>query len=130
MTRAVTKRGLIKKLDKVFSLYIRHKYAKDGMVKCYTCDAVKPIAQMQCGHFISRAYYSTRWEEDNCRPQDVSCNIYHQGMQYEFGRRLEKEIGIGRIEQMMEIKSHPARFSIADYQEMIDLYTTKTEGSL
>lgn len=122
MTRTITKRGLIKKLDKVFSLYIRNKYAKDEMVKCFTCDVWKHIKEMHCGHFISRVYYSLRWDEDNCRPQCPSCNLYHQGQQYEFGRRLEKEIGLGRIEQMMEIKSHPARFSIADYQDMIQRF--------
>jgi hypothetical protein len=124
--KAPTKRGLIKKLDKVFSLYIRHKYAKDGMVRCYTCTAMKPPKEMQCGHFISRSYYILRWEEDNARPQCASCNLYHQGQQYEFGRRLEKEIGIGRIEQMMEIKNQPARFSIADYQDMIAKYSEIT----
>lgn len=126
MSRTITKLGLIKKLDKVFSLYIRHKYAKDGMVKCYTCDAVKPIKEMQCGHFISRAYYSLRWDEDNCRPQDASCNLYHHGQQYIFGKNLEKELGKERIEEMMVIKNRPSGFSIADYQDMIERYSANT----
>lgn len=117
-----TKRGLIKKLDKVFSLYIRTKYSKNGLCHCYTCEKLGLIKEMQCGHFISRANYILRWEPDNARPQCVSCNMFHQGQQYVFGKKLERELGAGRVEQMQEIKSHPARFSIQDYLDMIERF--------
>lgn len=68
-----------KELDAVFSRYIRTKYAKNGMVKCYTCTTVKPIKEMQCGHWISRTNLATRFSEDNCRPQCVGCNMFNQG---------------------------------------------------
>ena len=125
-TKKPSKRALIKKLDTVFSLWVRNKHAtSDGLVFCYTCLTRKPVKEMQCGHFISRAYFSTRWEPDNCRPQCVSCNIYHQGQQYIFGKNLEKELRIGRIAQMQKIKSQPARFSIQDYQDMILFFSVQ-----
>ncbi len=123
-----SKRALIKKLDTVFSLWIRNKYAdSNGMVKCYTCNTIKPASQMQCGHFISRAVYATRWEPDNCKPQDIACNIYHQGQQYEFGKRLEAELGITRVEELRAMRHNISRFTISDYEDMIKFYSTKEE---
>ncbi len=59
-----------KKLDTIFSIYIRTKHSDcDGVVKCFTCGASKVIKKIQNGHFVSRQYLATRWEEDNCRPQ-------------------------------------------------------------
>ena len=128
MSRTITKRGLVAKLDKVFSLYVRQKDKDDnGGVKCYTCDAYKHWKDMHCGHFISRVYYSTRWEVDNCRVQCPSCNLYHQGQQYIFGKRLESEIGIGRIEQMQEAKHHASKFSVQDYKDMIEDFSKRLE---
>lgn len=82
-----------KQLDAIFSKYIRAKYAKNGMVACYTCGAVKPISEMQNGHFISRSYLATRYLEENCRPQDWGCNAKHlgNGRPVEFARKLEEE---------------------------------------
>lgn len=115
-----SKSALAKKLDTVFSLYVRNLHAVDGIVQCYTCDTIKPVKEMQCGHFMSRRHYATRWNTDNCRPQCVSCNLFNQGMQYEFGKRLEAELGIGRVEQLKELRFSTAKFSIGDYQDMID----------
>jgi 5-methylcytosine-specific restriction endonuclease McrA len=116
------KRALVKKLDKVFSVWIRSRGSINGMNECYTCGSVRPLKQLQCGHFISRTYYTTRWEPDNCRPQCISCNMYNQGQQYLFGKKLEIELGAGRVEQLQEIKSQPSFFSLTDYQEMIEFY--------
>ena len=74
MPKKPSRKNLIKKLDSVFSEYIRRKYAdRDGIVKCFTCNksAYWKGQGMQNGHFISRASRILRWEEDNCRPQKL-----------------------------------------------------------
>jgi len=119
------KSALVKKLDKVFSLYIRNLYAIDGVVECYTCGACKPVSEMQCGHFMSRRFYSTRWDVDNSRPQCLKCNMFNQGEQYEFGKKLEEELGHGRVEQIRELRHQLSKFSVADYEEMIDRYKSQ-----
>lgn len=86
---------LKKKLDAVFSKYIRAKYPK----VCFTCDKA---GVLQNGHFIVRKYLATRWEEDNCRPQCIGCNIYGKGMFVDFEERLLKEIGAERMSEMKE----------------------------
>lgn len=60
---------LKRSLDTYFSQYIRNKYSVNGICTCYTCGKKLPIKQMQNGHFISRGYLVTRWNENNCRPQ-------------------------------------------------------------
>ena len=77
---------LKKELDKWFSLYIRLRDANDfGLVQCFTCGVVKPYNKgMQCGHFQSRSHLSTRFDEVNCQPQCVGCNMFKQGEQYKF----------------------------------------------
>jgi hypothetical protein len=122
------KRALVKKLDAVLSKYVRIKDAdSEGFVTCYTCDSRKHWKEMQCGHFISRAYYSHRFNPDNVRPQCFSCNMYYHGRQYDFGKNLEREIGISTVEKMVESKSNPSGFTVMDYQDMIDHYTLLLE---
>lgn len=85
-------KNLVQDLDAVFSLYIRLKYAdNEGMVKCYTCPKQLHYTQIQNGHFESRYNYSTRWLNDNCRPQCPQCNSKHENHPEIFGAELEKE---------------------------------------
>jgi hypothetical protein len=87
-------KNLQKEADKWMSLYIRHRYANwKGEVTCYTCGSRKPIKDMQNGHFISRAKIPTRYDEDNCRPQCVGCNIYRHGNYTEYSRKLVVQLG-------------------------------------
>tara|TARA_R110000824_G_scaffold52244_1_gene145067 strand:- start:615 stop:1007 length:393 start_codon:yes stop_codon:yes gene_type:complete len=113
---------LKKDLDAVFSKYIRHKYAIDGLVACYTCGVVKPVKQMQNGHFQSRKHLSTRWDEDNCRVQCVGCNVFKYGESYIFGKKLEKEID---VEALIFKSRQLQKFNNVELQEMIIEYKTK-----
>lgn len=119
MSKKPIKSKLIKKLDIIFSQYVRNKYAnKQGMVKCFTCDREYPVKNIQNGHFMSRKHMSTRWQEENCRPQCYSCNIMKQGMQYEYGKRLGKKTA----EKMYMLSKEIVKFSVDDLQEMIEHY--------
>jgi len=114
---------LKKELDAVFSKYIRHKYSKNGLVACYTCGAVKPIKEMQNGHFQSRKHLNTRWSEDNCRVQCVGCNVFKYGEQYKFGEKLKKE-GID-VEALIFKSRQLQKFNNVELQEMIIEYKAK-----
>ena len=80
---------LKKDLDKWFSLYIRLRYADgNGYTECYTCGKIDHYKKMQCGHFLSRRYHTTRWNTTNCQVQCVGCNMFRAGEQYKFGLKL------------------------------------------
>jgi hypothetical protein len=75
--KKLTRSKLIKKLDKVFSLYIRLRFAKNEIAQCFTCGKKDHYKRLQCGHFQSRKYYSTRWDEINCQVQCAGCNVFN-----------------------------------------------------
>lgn len=114
---------LKKELDSVFSKYIRHKYSKNGLNSCFTCGVVKPSKEMQNGHFQSRKHLSTRWDEKNCRVQCIGCNVFRYGMQYAFGKKLEKE-GID-VEALIFKSRQLQKFNNVELQEMIIEYKAK-----
>ena len=85
-----------KKLDKVFSEYIRKRdaIATTGYlweIVCITCNERKEYYQFDCWHFVSRANRSTRWEENNCNAQCKVCNNRWWGRQYEHWKAIDKK---------------------------------------
>ena len=75
--RQPTVKSLIKECDRLMSLFIRQSNANQfGQVQCSTCGFSYPWKQIQNGHFQSRRYYSTRWQEKNCAPQCARCNCW------------------------------------------------------
>jgi DNA-directed RNA polymerase subunit M/transcription elongation factor TFIIS len=124
--KSKTQAQLKKELDKVFSLYIRQKYADDmGNVECYTCGKVMHWKKIQNGHFISRAYLATRWHEDNCRPQDIGCNIFGNGKPLDFEERLKKELGDEYVEEMKASRHQSLKLDRNWYIEQIAVYKEK-----
>lgn len=115
-------------LDRVFSLYIRQKYADPhtGMVKCYTCSTVKHWKEMQNGHWIPRNNLSTRFSEENCRVQCVGCNMFQKGRPDVFAVNLIKEgVDIVALEQT---KYRVFKIDRAWYEERIAYYSKKIES--
>jgi len=98
----------MKLADKYFSQYVRLKFAKDNNVSrhsnefcsCITCNDIFHWLRIDCGHFMSREYQSTRYDERNTAPQCQSCNRFKSGKQYEFGWRLDERYGKGTAEGM------------------------------
>lgn len=108
---------LKRKLDSVFSKYIRAKYPK----VCYTCQ--KPSNALQCGHFVSRQYLASRWEEDNCRPQCWGCNGYGRGQLLDFEENLKHELGESRIEEVKRSRHAIVKLTPDWYEGQIKHYT-------
>ena len=109
---------LKKELDRLFSIYIRNKYPK----VCYTCGAIGKT--LQNGHFVSRSYLATRWNEDNCRPQCVGCNLFGNGKPLDFEEHLKKEIGVKKVEEMKKSRHQIMKLSPQWYLEEIEKYKT------
>lgn len=121
--RKISRKGLVKKLDTIFSIYIRLRKADDlGVVSCYTCGKKDYYKKMQCGHFMSRKYYSTRWEELNCQVQCYSCNVMRYGEQYKYGLELQKEYGKNLPEELLTMSRQIVKFSNDDLLDKINRY--------
>ena len=117
---------VIERLDKVFSEFIRRRYADDrGFVRCYTCGAEKHWKEVHAGHFMSRSKYATRWNETNVQVQCVSCNIFKAGEQYKFGVHLDEEHGEGTAEEMMYLANQSGKFTIMELRDMVKEFQQK-----
>lgn len=117
-----------KKLDALFSRYIRLKYADDeGLVMCVSCGAEKPIKEMQCGHFVSRSYLAGRFNEENCRPQCAGCNVFKQGNYKEYTLALIDEIGRKKVDELLALKNETRNISKKEYDEMIEHYEAEVK---
>lgn len=120
--KKLTRSKLIKKLDKVFSLYIRQRYAKNEIAKCFTCGKQDHYKKLQCGHFQSRKYYSTRWDETNCQVQCAGCNVFKYGEQFVFGVNLNKKYGEGTAESLYLKSKQLTKYSTTDLEDLINKY--------
>ena len=126
-TKSVAK--LKKELDNIFSKYIRLKYAdKNGMVKCYTCSTIKHWKEIQNGHWIPRNNLATRFDEDNCRPQCVGCNMFNKGRPDEFAVNLQKE-GID-LQERIKTKHRIFKIDWLWYNTKIEYYKNQVEQLL
>lgn len=117
---------LKKKADELFSKYIRLKNAdQEGWVSCYTCAASVEWKYIQNGHFVSRVHLSTRWDEENCRPQCYSCNCLRNGNYDVYSLRLTKEKGPDILEELNRRKNLTKVMKRADYEILIEDLTLK-----
>ncbi len=112
----------VKKLDEIFSIYIRKRYAKDDISECFTCGKLDHWKNLQCGHFQSRRHYSTRWDKLNCQVQCMKCNVFNQGEQYKFGKRLDEIYGDGTSNELMMKAKRLNKLSTNDLEEKINTY--------
>ena len=103
-------------LDAVFSKYIR----KTHPAICYTCGGIGKV--LQCGHFIARSYLATRFDESNCRPQCVGCNMFGRGKPLEFEEHLKAELGDEFVEEMKTRRHNITKITPAEYEVRIEYY--------
>ena len=122
MPKKPSRKNLIKKLDNVFSQYIRRRFAVNEIAKCVTCGKQAHWKELQAGHFMSRKHYSTRYDETNVQVQCSGCNVFRYGEQYKFGRYLEEAYGEGTAEDLQNKSRQITKFSDIRIKEMIEYY--------
>jgi hypothetical protein len=127
--KSVSLSDLEKKLDKVFSQYIRLKDADaGGTVECVTCNQLFFWKETDCGHFIKRQHRSVRWDERNVGVQCTRCNHYMGGRQDDFSKYIIKTYGYTVFDELMRLKYQTMKFSRLDIQQKIDEYKEKLES--
>jgi hypothetical protein len=117
---------LTKKLDRIFSVFVRLSGTdRNQSAKCFTCEKILYWREIQCGHFQSRRFYSTRFHELNCKPQCYACNIGLSGNQYIFGVNLDKLHGEGTAELMVKTSRELKKFTSEEMMALIVHYEEK-----
>tara|TARA_R100000541_G_C1892260_1_gene83644 strand:+ start:1116 stop:1505 length:390 start_codon:yes stop_codon:yes gene_type:complete len=117
-----SRKSIVKRLDTVFSLYIRLKDAdQNGYVKCISCDKIKHYKEVDAGHFISRRYMSTRYDVLNVFAQCRYCNRYAEGNQWLYSKALEK-IKKGLPKKLYLKSKQTKKYSGDDLESLITFY--------
>jgi len=123
LTKKPNRKLLVKKLDTIFSEYIRRRYAKNDISECVTCGKKDHWKKLQAGHFMSRKHYSTRWDERNVEVQCQGCNVWRYGEQYKFSLHLGTDLADELLIKSRQIE----KFSNADLVMMYETYKQKVK---
>lgn len=118
------KKITIKKVWQLFSKYIRQKWAVNDICECITCDQPFHVKKIQAGHFISRRYLNTIFDEQNVMPQCYRCNVLLHGQQWLFGKKLDLMFGNGTAEKLYNKSLIKKKFTP---DELKTLYTELQE---
>lgn len=104
---------LKREADKWFSKYVRFR---DGN-ECITCGST--TGQIQCGHFMSRRYNATRYEEENCNAQCYRCNVLFYGEQYKYARAVDMKYGDGTAQKLAAMAQGAHPFTVEELRKII-----------
>lgn len=116
---------LVADLDMWFSKFIRLYHAdSEGYVRCFTSGVKLRWQDSQCGHFISRKHYATRWLPDNCRPQSEFENCHKHGNIEVFREKLDKEKA-GTADWLLEVSREVTKPSRDELKMMIIEFRNK-----
>lgn len=119
---------LVKKLDKVFSRYIRLRDAMpNGYFRCIACGQLKRIEQADCGHFYSRKHMATRFDEDNCSAECSACNRFSADHLIGYQTNLIKKIGMARFELLGQKVRMVKKWSDFELKAMIEHYKREAD---
>lgn len=124
-----TLRQLKAKCWALFSEYVRRKNADaNGMARCYTSGVVAHWTQLQCGHAIGGRHNAVLFDDEICRPQTVSENVFKRGNYPVFVTKLIQENGLDWWERKLEGSRQVRKYTRSDLEDLISLYKTKLEG--
>tara|TARA_X000001036_G_scaffold334292_1_gene313204 strand:+ start:3505 stop:3882 length:378 start_codon:yes stop_codon:yes gene_type:complete len=117
MPRKPSRKTLIKKLDAVFSKYIR---ARDKY--CVICGSSD---QANNGHLFSRRHYATRWSELNCNQQCYPCNFKHTMDFVPYTQWFIKKHGQEVFDELYCTFKRPRKYYNNEIEELIETYKSK-----
>jgi len=127
--KLVPLKTLWKKLDRVFSLYIRLRDSDEGgTTQCVTCGSYKYYKDIDAGHFIKRQHMSTRWDERNVHPQCTRCNHFMSGRQDDMSLYILRLYGKDTLLELMQLKYQTRKFTRTELEDLIKHFQEKTEA--
>jgi hypothetical protein len=126
-----SKAKLKKDLWKIFSRYIRLRDAIKttgdvDFVSCVTCLKIKPIKQVDAGHFITRSRSYLLFDEQNVHAQCKKCNMPPDpGEQYLYSEQIKQMYGDQTMKRLQKDKEKEKKFELDELEQMIIDYKNK-----
>lgn len=95
---------LEEKAQKLINAKVRARDSANGFFICISCQNLKPINQMNAGHYYPKEFYkSVRFDLDNIHGQCVRCNKYLSANLIEYRKNLVLKIGEKRLQQLDQL---------------------------
>lgn len=117
------KTDYVRKLDNVFSLYIRLRDAMpNGMIRCISCGQIKTFNKFDNGHYFSRRKMATRWDEDNCHAECTYCNRFKADHLIGYRENLIRKIGQQRFDALTWKASQTKQWTDFELRGLIKYY--------
>ena len=116
---------LKKKLDKVFSEYIRRRDSIGDVCICITCGRMGQWKYMDNGHYMKRQHLATRYDEKNCNGQCKCCNYAEQGANEKYKIAIDKKWGVGTADKLEQKKHNKVKWTAFEYETLIEHYQDK-----
>ncbi len=125
--RKISKRTKKNAAWRYFSKYIRLRdcLKTTGTLeygKCFTCGKLVSLNMSDAGHFISRRFNATLFDETNVHLQCRFCNRFLNGNLLEYRRQLVKMYGEGYDIQLEDKATDIVKFTPQDYQDIASKY--------
>lgn len=118
----------VKKLDRVFSKYIRLRDSnRQGFGKCITCHRVLHWEKAHCGHYVNRAHMALRFHEKNCHLQCPFCNSFREGEMLEYTLAIIKKYGEKVLQELQIIRNQTTKYSAFELQALTAHYKKSVE---
>ena len=116
-------------LDRVFSEYIRLRDRIFGTqhCQCISCGKIQGWRELDCGHFVNRKHYSTRWSEKNCNSQCRSCNRFDEGNMSGYSIGLIRKYGKDIVEILHNQKHQFVKYSQFEIDMLCKHYRAKVK---
>ncbi len=116
--RKITKRGLIKKLDKAFSEKVR------AIGVCARCRKGAEQITLQCAHLIGRRNMAVRWDLDNGIPLCYACHMFWAHKEpiwfNDFAKQYLGEYKFNKLKQKAQMIK---KWTIQDLQDLLQTLT-------
>ncbi len=96
-------------------------------VKCITCGKLLEISFCDAGHFVSRRYASTLFDEKNVNTQCRYCNRFLNGNLLEYRRQIIKLYGENADTELENKAKEIKRYTTQDLTELTEHYKIEVE---
>lgn len=126
----LNRKKIIKKLDEVFSQYIRLRDSNaKWIVVCPLCWAKMERKKAQNMHFVSRWVLKYRFNEKNCHAWCMRCNVILNWNYIIYTRRMQKMYWIHYVDSIINDKQ-PFSISTSQLQKILEYYTELRDKQL
>lgn len=127
-TKPIKRSKVVRDLDAIFSQYVRLKESDEyGYCECVTSGQKMFWTEAQCGHFVSRGKYPTRWDETNCHPQSVYSNIFLKGDYINYTIYMIDRYGREYVDELIDRSKQSVKIPTNELIEKITYYKTEVE---